>query len=211
MKHISLLILVILSACSTMNREDCLSTNWHEKGVEDGAEGQEKFLQYKRACAEEGISVLSSSGEYQKGFREGLRNWCTFKNGFQEGLSGRNSTAHCEDVNPAFARGFEEGFREYRFNERRKRDEETREKKYTREKDDFRQRVLSQSNTRECAVDSDCHKEGVCQFNRCQHNNQACSYHYECKVQGWCREVTDRKSDGTVLSVRVCDYERSHW
>ncbi len=211
MKNILLVALFFICACSTMNREECLTTNWHDRGIDDGALGHENFTKYQRACGQEGISILSRTGEYQKGFREGLRNWCTFKNGFQEGLSGRNSTAHCEDINPSFARGFEEGFREYRFNERRKRDEEIRDKKYSQEKDDFRQRVLQRSNTKECAVDSDCHTEGVCQFNRCQHNGQACSYHYECKVKGLCREVSDRKSDGSVVSIRVCDYDRSHW
>lgn len=207
MKTIYFLFFVL--GCSTMDRESCLTTNWYEKGVEDGkVRGENRFPEYRRECTKERISIATKSQEYQKGILEGLRSWCTFQNGFNEGLEGRGSTSLCDSVSPAFARGVEEGFVEFRNSLKRKRDEDELNKRYNSERDLFRNKILSDSDTRECAVDSDCMKEGKCRFNRCAHNNQYCTYGYECKVRGWCREVTEYARDRSVLSIRVCDYGR---
>lgn len=205
MKLLILLFLVV--SCSSMDRESCLATNWYDKGVRDGSSsGQDKFLQYQRECSQERISILSRSGEYKKGLIEGLRSWCTFQNGFNRGLDGYGGTVVCDNINPAFGRGYEEGYREYRIDQRRKRDTEEREKKYSGERDEFRRKMISRSDSKECAVDSDCHKDGDCRFNRCAHNNQYCSYSYECKVRGRCREITEYSREGERFSVRLCDY-----
>ncbi len=201
-----LLILFFFISCSSMDRKTCLTTNWYGKGVEDArARGEDEFEKYKRQCAEESVSIINSSQSYKKGFFEGLRSWCTFQNGFNQGLEGRRGTANCEEVNPDFNRGFEEGFREYRTVQRNKRDQEESEKKYNAEKESFRRRVLSQSDTRECTVDSDCHKDGDCRFNRCAHDNKVCTYNYECRIRGRCREVSEYTHNKRI-SLRVCDY-----
>jgi hypothetical protein len=201
-----LILMFVLISCSSMDRKTCLTTNWYEKGLVDARDrGEDEFESYKRACAEESVSIFSKSQEYKKGFLEGLRSWCTFQNGFNQGLEGHRGTANCEDVNPAFARGYEEGFREYRLIQRRKRDEEEGEKKYSADKEAFRQRVLSQSDTKECTVDSDCHKQGQCRYNRCAHDNKVCTYDYECKVRGRCREVSEYAHNQRI-TLRVCDY-----
>lgn len=207
MKNFFLLLLFL--SCSTMDRESCLTTNWYEKGVEDGkVRGENRFPEYRRECAKERISIAPRAPEYQKGILEGLRFWCTFQNGFNEGLEGRGTTSLCDTISTSYARGVEEGFMEYRASQRRKRDQDELDKRYNSERDNFRSKILSQSNTKECSVDSDCMKEGECRFNRCAHNNQYCAYSYECKVRGWCREVTEYGRDRTVLSIRVCDYGR---
>jgi hypothetical protein len=189
-----------------MDRKTCLSTNWYEQGVKDAREtGENDFGKYKRACAEESVSIIVHSQEYKKGVLEGLRSWCTFQNGFNQGLDGHRGTEGCETVNPAYSRGYEEGFREYRLTQRKKRDEEEREKKYNADKEAFRSRVLSHSDTKECTVDSDCHRNGQCRFNRCAHDNSACTYDYECKIKGRCREISEQAHNKRV-SLRVCDY-----
>lgn len=207
MKNILFLFFVL--SCSSMDRESCLTTNWYERGVEDGKQrGENRFPEYKRECGKERISIAQKSQEYQKGILEGLRSWCSFQNGFNEGLEGRGTTSLCDNVNPAFARGVEEGFLEFRNSLRRKRDEDELNKRYNSERDNFRSKILSQSNSRECAVDSDCMKEGECSFNRCAHNGQYCTYGYECKIRGRCREITEYARDRSVLSIRICDYAR---
>lgn len=204
-----LFLLLLFSSCASMDRESCLMTNWYEKGVEDGkVRGENRFSEYRRECAKERISIAPKVREYEKGILEGLRTWCTFQNGFNEGLEGRGSTALCDSVNPSFARGVEQGFMEFRASQRRKRDLDELDKRYNTEKESFRNKVLTRSNTRECSVDSDCVKEGECRFNRCAHNNQYCGYSYECKIRGWCREVTEYDRDRNVLTIRVCDYGR---
>lgn len=195
-----------LLACSSMDRKTCLSTNWYEKGVEDARDrGEDHFEKYKRECAEERISIFQHSQAYKKGILEGLRSWCTFQNGFNRGLEGHGGTGLCDTINPAYGRGYEEGYREFRLTQRRQRDEEERSRKYKSEQDAYRQRVLSRSNTKECTVDHDCQKDGECRFNRCTHDNKTCTYNYECKVRGWCREVSEMAHSQRV-SLRVCDY-----
>lgn len=202
-----LFLFFILTGCSTWDREKCLTTNWYDQGREDAAEsGIENFPAYKRECGKEGIGLASKEASYRKGFLEGLRSWCTFQNGFNQGLSGKVSTTKCDAINPAFARGLEEGYREFRVTERRKRDEEERDKRYAGEKEDFRRRILRSSDTRECAVDSDCVKPGECRYSRCTQNGQACTMDHECKTRGWCREVSETNRERTVFSVRVCDF-----
>lgn len=204
MKYLFLMFLLI--SCSSMDRKTCLTTNWYDKGLEDARErGEDEFEKYKRACAEESVPIISYSQAYKKGFLEGLRSWCNFQNGFNQGLAGHKGTVKCEDINPAFSRGYEEGFREFRVIQRRKRDEEESEKKYNADKDAFRNRVLSQSDTKECTVDSDCHRQGECKFNRCAHDNSVCTYNYECKVRGRCREVSEYAHNKRI-TLRVCDY-----
>lgn len=208
MRLITLLLLII--SCSSMDRERCLTADWYQEGVKDGSDrGEDHFLEYKRECGKEGISIVDGTGPYKKGILEGLRTWCSFKNGFNQGLAGRSDTSRCDTINPAFIRGYEEGFREYREARRRKIEEEKWEKRYTGEREEFRNRVLSRTSTKECAVDSDCRTEGECKFNRCAHNNLNCTYNYECKVSGWCREISEEAKDRTVLTIRVCDYGKN--
>lgn len=205
-------LIALLVSCSSWDRERCLTTNWYQRGVTDVAEtGHGDFPAYQRACAEEGISIISHTKEYERGMTEGMRSWCSFQNGFNQGLNGQGGTLRCDNVNPAFARGYEEGYREFRLNARRKRDQEELERKYTEEKEQFRRRVLSQSNTKECVVNSDCQREGLCRFSRCEHNQKACTYNYECRISGRCREVTDYARDRSVLTIRVCDYGGGYW
>ncbi|MES2526338.1 MAG: DUF2799 domain-containing protein [Bdellovibrionota bacterium] len=203
----TLALLLLVLSCSSMDREKCLSADWYQEGVKDASDrGEDHFLQYKRECGKEGISIVDGTGPYKKGILEGLRTWCSFKNGFNQGLAGRSDTSRCEGINPAFIRGYEEGFREFREARRRKLEEEKWEKRYADERGEFRTRILSRSKTKECSVDSDCRTEGECRFNRCTHNNLACSYSYECKVTGQCREINEQAKDRTVLTIRVCDY-----
>ena len=205
----ALLFLSVAVSCSSWDRERCLTTDWYQKGVEDSAaDGSGNFHPYKRACAKEGISVAGYSSDYEKGVLEGMRSWCNFQNGFNQGLEGRNATSKCDRINPAFARGVEEGYREFRVTQRRKRDEDEREKRYRNESEDFRRRVLGTSDTKECFVDSDCKKSGSCVFSRCQHNNQTCTFSSDCEIRGYCREVSEYNSAGQRLSLRVCDFDR---
>lgn len=203
----SLLFLLLFVSCSSWNKEACLTTNWYHKGVEDAARsGSGNFNPYKRACAEAGVSITSSSGRYEKGVLEGMRSWCTFQNGFNQGLDGKVATAQCDQINPAFARGVEEGYREFRVVQRRKRDDEEREKKYRADTEEFRSRVIHTSNTKECFVDSDCRKDGDCTFSTCRHNGAKCNFNSDCQVQGYCREVSQSTVNGPNIRLRVCDY-----
>lgn len=207
MRCFLILVLFILSSCSTWDRETCLTTDWYKKGVEDASEsGSGNFNPYKRECAKEGVSVAAYSSNYDKGLLEGMRSWCTFQMGFNQGLDGKTKTAMCDNINPAFARGVEEGYREFRVVQRRKRDEEERKKRYDQETDTFKRRVLLNSQTKECYVDSDCRRNGDCTFGQCKNDRRSCHFNSDCEERGVCREISDMASDGTRLTIRVCDY-----
>jgi hypothetical protein len=201
-----LFFLLVLIGCSSMDREKCMTTNWYEKGVEDGAsKGKDFFVEYKRECANKGVTINVAETNYHKGVGEGLKSWCSYTNGLSQGLEGRKTTPRCDSISTAYTRGYEEGYREFVISMRKKREEDERKKIYNSEMESFRSKVL-RSDTKECSVDSDCHKEGQCEFGHCAHNNQNCTYNYECKMRGWCREVSEWTPEKTRLSLRVCDY-----
>lgn len=207
MRGVLLLAFFFFISCSTWDREKCLTTDWYRKGVEDASQyGSGNFHPYKRECAKEGVSVSAYSSNYEKGLLEGMRSWCTFQTGFNQGLDGKTATSMCDNINPAFARGVEEGYREFRVVQRRKRDEEERKKKYDQETEEFKRRVLITSDTKECFVDSDCRRNGDCSFGQCKNDRRTCRFSSDCDERGRCREVSRMASDGTRIAVRVCDY-----
>jgi hypothetical protein len=202
-----LFLLLVLTGCSSVTRDKCHTTDWYKKGLEDASRnGKEYFTEYKRECINAGATINVAESSYRKGIADGMKNWCNYTNGLSEGLAGRKSTPQCDQISTSFVKGYEQGYKEFVVSMRKKREEDERRKIYSAESEAFRRRGLTQ-DSKQCAVDSDCHKEGNCEFNRCEHNNQTCSYSYECKVKGHCREMKEYNSEQKLITYRVCDYD----
>ncbi len=104
--------LMVIQGCATMDQEECLASDWHAVGFEDGARGYpvDRISQHRKACAQHG--VRADLGAYRRGRDEGLRHFCTAQNGFNLGSSGSGYAGVCpEDLADDFELAYSEGRR----------------------------------------------------------------------------------------------------
>lgn len=96
-KHILILasITLIASACSTMNKSECLNADWRTIGYGDGSRGYKasRISQHRSACAEYG--VRPDLNAYNTGREQGLGQYCTPTTGYNRGLSGYRYNGVC--------------------------------------------------------------------------------------------------------------------
>lgn len=103
-------LMLALSGCATMDREECLTVDWRTVGFEDGSAGYagDRIGQHRKACAEHGVTPDLTA--YQQGRAEGLREYCVPANGFRLGSQGGSYSGICpSDLDPAFADAFHSG------------------------------------------------------------------------------------------------------
>ncbi len=103
---------LVLGACSTMSREECLVSDWQAVGFEDGARGNsaDRIGQHRKACADYGVTPDLAA--YRRGRDEGLQHYCTPQNGFNLGSSGGTYAGVCpEAMASEFSTAYGEGRR----------------------------------------------------------------------------------------------------
>ena len=103
-------VLVALSGCATMNRDECLTVDWRTVGFEDGVAGYagDRIGQHRKACAKHGVTPDLAA--YQAGREDGLREYCVPVNGFRLGAQGGSYGGMCPaDLDPSFADAYESG------------------------------------------------------------------------------------------------------
>ncbi len=101
---------VLLSGCSTLNKDECRNANWKMIGYEDGSRGQgpERIGAHRQSCAQHNITPDLQA--YQNGHAEGMRQFCQPRNGYQQGQNGYRYTGGCpHDLEPAFVQGHKSG------------------------------------------------------------------------------------------------------
>lgn len=104
------ILLLAISGCATMDRDECLTVDWRTVGFEDGAAGyaSDRIGQHRKACAEYGVTPDLTA--YQEGRAEGLREYCVPANGFRIGSQGGSYGGICpSDLDPAFADAYHSG------------------------------------------------------------------------------------------------------
>src|SRR5262245_19017165 len=69
-------VLVALTGCASLSKDECLSANWEDIGVRDGANGQpeEYLIQHSTACAK--VNVAPDRGAWLHGRERGLERYC---------------------------------------------------------------------------------------------------------------------------------------
>ena len=101
LKNILLLILVTftISACSTMNKSECLNADWKTIGFGDGSRGYKasRISQHSSACAEHGVRPDLSA--YNAGRDQGLKQYCIPSTGYNKGASGYSYNGVCSGHN----------------------------------------------------------------------------------------------------------------
>lgn len=62
--------------CASLSKDECLSANWEDIGVRDGANGQpeEYLIQHSTACAK--VNVAPDRGAWLHGRERGLERYC---------------------------------------------------------------------------------------------------------------------------------------
>ncbi len=112
---LSLLLLLNITSCATLNESECKTANWQIIGLEDGSRGKHSshIGEHRQACAE--YNVAPDLNAYLKGHAAGMRQFCTEQNGYQQGLQGRKNNNLCPaDLSRGFQRGYQKGFEVYR-------------------------------------------------------------------------------------------------
>jgi len=97
-----------------MNESECKVANWEIIGLEDGSKGRQTSYigEHREACS--GYAVAPDLNAYLKGHAEGLKQFCTESNGYQQGLNGYQNNHLCPaDLARGFNRSYTDGYRVY--------------------------------------------------------------------------------------------------
>ena len=104
----------VLSACASMNEDECKLANWETIGYEDGSNGhtQAQIGKHRSACAKHGVAPDLAA--YQQGHILGIRAYCNPSRGFSLGSNGGHYRGMCpKDVEPAFLNAYRAGKKVY--------------------------------------------------------------------------------------------------
>ena len=112
MRHIVwVMLLVALSGCASLSREECVTGDWRGIGYSDGLSGRaESYLaEHQTACAEYQISL--NLVEYNQGRAEGLTRYCQPENGYRLGRQGQKYNYVCPaSLEPSFLSQYQQGY-----------------------------------------------------------------------------------------------------
>jgi hypothetical protein len=97
-----------LSACATLDEDECRTVNWWQLGNDDGQAGRNvsHIDRHRSACDRHGIPVAED--QWRAGWEGGIRQYCTPGNGLAEGRAGRHYANSCP---PDISAGFEDAYR----------------------------------------------------------------------------------------------------
>lgn len=101
--------LFAVAACETMSADDCASADWAALGYQDAANnGAERLTARAQACAAANITPDSSA--YSRGFAEGMRQFCSPRNGFEFGARGGTLSGSCpSEIDDEFQAAYFDG------------------------------------------------------------------------------------------------------
>ena len=100
----------LASGCAGLSQSECLAGDWYGVGFADGARGVQRsqLLKHQKACGRHG--VVPDSVVYEEGWAEGVLQFCTPENGFEQGREGSAWRNVCpEAVVQPFRLAWEDG------------------------------------------------------------------------------------------------------
>lgn len=105
------LVLLLINACSSLSKSECVQGDWRSIGFDDAAKGsraETKLNQHSRACSKHKINP--DNKVYYSGYAEGLKTFCTQNTGFKFGGIGREYLDTCPaSLKPTFISGYISG------------------------------------------------------------------------------------------------------
>jgi hypothetical protein len=106
--------LAALPGCASLSKDECLSANWYDIGIRDGANGrgEEYVAHHAAACSK--LGVEPDRERWLDGRDRGLERYCTARNGFRVGEYGGSYNGVCFAIDEhQFLRGYDAGRRVY--------------------------------------------------------------------------------------------------
>jgi hypothetical protein len=110
----TLVALLVLNGCASMSADECVISDWHTIGFEDGSRGYtaERLGDHRKACARHGVSPDLRA--YQAGRDEGLQQFCQPSRGFSLGENGGRYNGVCAGyLEPQFLDAYRSGYHLY--------------------------------------------------------------------------------------------------
>lgn len=91
----SLLFLLLMGGCATLDRDECQNVNWYDLGASDGRQGEPvgRLDKHRKACAK--YAIQPREAEYLDGRNVGLGEYCRLDNAFVSGLNGQSYQGVC--------------------------------------------------------------------------------------------------------------------
>ncbi|PIE46273.1 MAG: hypothetical protein CSA44_00555 [Gammaproteobacteria bacterium] len=88
-------VMLQISACATLSKEECLAGNWQAIGYSDGVDGHypNHIDEHRKACAK--VGVIPDRQAWERGRKQGLLHYCTKTNAYQIGLNGLRLSGVC--------------------------------------------------------------------------------------------------------------------
>jgi hypothetical protein len=81
-------VLASLQGCASLSKSECMSADWEDIGIRDGADGrpEEYLIQHSKACAK--VNVVPDRGAWTHGREQGLDRFCVPHRAYQLGEHG---------------------------------------------------------------------------------------------------------------------------
>ena len=101
-----------LSGCASLSESECRQQRWYEVGARDGSQGRstQYYTQHIEACSQYGIRLQLD--DYQAGYRQGLKTYCTASSGYREGARVDEYQQVCPaELEAEFLNGYVDGLR----------------------------------------------------------------------------------------------------
>ncbi len=179
----------MISSCSTLSKKECMSVDWFELGIKDANSGEKEPLtsEHEKSCSKHNLKIKVS--QYLKGYKVGLKTYCTKETGRSRGESGDSKHIFCEELNPSFKTAYDKAFLEY-----------SKEKAI----EELKKTLIEDNGGKECTFSSDCEVSNSCSFNRCDKSGKECSDDSDCTYETDCSSVSDWTEYSDYVSVDVC-------
>lgn len=112
--------ILLLAGCVTNepvvdSKEECTSADWETVGLTDGKAGRNAgyIAVHRDNCAT--FQVVPNLSSYEKGYTQGLLEYCTKERGYQEGQRNKTYLNACpEELEGPFKEGYSQGLAAYR-------------------------------------------------------------------------------------------------
>lgn len=105
----------LLTGCAhRLSEGECRTMDWHHEGMLDGNKGlpASDLEKARKDCARFDLAINYDA--YRKGWRQGLRSYCTPDTGYQRGAEGLHPIDYCpSDLAPGFRRAWSRGVRTF--------------------------------------------------------------------------------------------------
>ncbi len=91
------LFCLMMAGCASLSKQECQLGNWQAIGYTDGVSGyySSRIQEHQRACAR--VDVSPNYKLWEKGRKEGLKEYCTKANAYRLGKQGTTMNDVCPD------------------------------------------------------------------------------------------------------------------